>query len=151
VEQQLGFENRRVDLSWFLTWRQQFRLHRSCTFYNKDHETYELVPSSEASCSKLLANDHWTQHSRDSTQIYTTQTGCHSFHKKNLSEQVVVIIIGISSNMCSLNISGLSHENDGHKALICFRCLPLVWNQMDNYNLVVNKEKTQKANIWAAS
>ena len=50
-----------------------------------------------------------------------------------------------SSNMCNLNIIGLSDMNDGHKALICFRCLPLVWNQMDN--LVVNKEKTQKANI----
>jgi hypothetical protein len=56
-----------------------------------------------------------------------------------------VIIIGISSNMCSLDISVLSHVNDGHKALICFRCLHLIWNQMDK--LVVNKEKTQKANI----
>jgi hypothetical protein len=64
-------------------------------------------------------------------------------------KQMVVIIIGISSNMCSLNISGLSHVNDGHKALICFRCLPLVWNHMGN--LVVNKEMTQKANIWVAS
>jgi hypothetical protein len=51
-----------------------------------------------------------------------------------------VIIIGISSNMCTLDISGLSHVNDRHKALIFFRFLHLIWNQMDN--LVVNKEKT---------
>ena len=70
-----------------------------------------------------------------------------NFHKYNVSEHVVVIIIGIRSNMCNLNMIGLSDVNDGHKALICFRCLPLVWNQMDNYNFVVNKVKTQKANI----
>ena len=33
---------------------------------------------------------------------------------------MVVIIIGISSNICSLDISGLSHVNDGHKALLSF-------------------------------
>ena len=33
---------------------------------------------------------------------------------------MVVIIIGISSNMCSLNIIGLSDVNDGHKAFFAF-------------------------------
>jgi hypothetical protein len=53
-----------------------------------------------------------------------------------------VIIIGISSNMCNLDISGLSYVNDGHKALICFRCLHLVWNQMDN--LVETRRRHRK-------
>jgi hypothetical protein len=57
-----------------------------------------------------------------------------------------VIIIGINSNMCNLDISGLSDVDDGHKALICFRCLHIVWNQMDN--LLVNKEKTHRKQTY---